>query len=715
MGYHFYGWQRATVPPMTEEYKGVRTPQELYDMLKHIWCEYTCAPRLREEWSMKNQTLGQCSITAFLVQDIFGGDVYGILRPGGNYHCYNVVGDAVFDLTSEQFGDEVLDYTGNPIQSRETHFAAEEKRLRYEYLKKQLKRYLKGHIPTGLPGGFFIYESGGDEKILFAEENVLRLYGCETLEEFRDYTGNSFKGMVHPDDLHKIENEIQAQTMFGEKRHDYVRYRILTKQGETRYIEDFGHLLHGRNGKSYFYVFIVDVDENEYLNRNRNSFAEAEVLSMNQETDPLTGLFNMSFFYQSVQMKLSTPQSRRENLSIIHFDIPNFKLFNERNGFRLGDELLCDLAKTIREEFKDGISSRFSDDHFVVFTGGKKEAVLNRVEAVYRRILQSEDTNKRVRIKAGIYYLDDRMSEIGLACDHARLACNSIKQRHDVYYCIYDDILREQLRKQQYVVDHIDEAIDNEYIRVYYQPVVRVATGQICGYEALVRWVDPRFGVLSPADFIETLETFHLIHKVDAYVVEQVCRDYFRVIEMGSQIVPASINFSRLDFELCDIFGIVEKTRAKYGVPRNMLDLEITESVLNDNTAHIKSECRKMRELGYQVWLDDFGSGFSSLNTLVEYEFDVLKLDMVFLRSFDKYPKASMLMNYIVEGAKGMGIAPLCEGVETKEHYEFLKKIGCEKAQGYYFGKPMPYEETRADSLKKGLTWEKYDIKGGPI
>ena len=162
-----------------------------------------------------------------------------------------------------------------------------------------------GKIPSGLPGGFFIYEAEGDEKIVFAEPNVVKLYGCETFEEFLKYTNGSFKGMVHPDDLFKIQDQIQAQTLMGEKRHDYVRYRITTKQGETRYIEDFGHLMHWQNGKSFFYVFIVDVDQNEYLNRNRNSFAEAEVLSMNNETDSLTGLFNMSFFYQKVQMQLS--------------------------------------------------------------------------------------------------------------------------------------------------------------------------------------------------------------------------------------------------------------------------------------------------------------------------------------------------------------------------------------------------------------------------
>ena len=144
MKYNFYGCECAIVPSINDEYKNISTPIDLYDALKNVWCEYTCAPRLREDWSKENITLGQCSITAFLVQDIFGGKVYGILRPGGNYHCYNVVGDAVFDLTSEQFGEEVLNYEDNPEQFREVHFAKEEKYERYKYLCQKLKEYLAG-------------------------------------------------------------------------------------------------------------------------------------------------------------------------------------------------------------------------------------------------------------------------------------------------------------------------------------------------------------------------------------------------------------------------------------------------------------------------------------------------------------------------------------------------------------------------------------------
>ena len=143
MTYHFYGWEKADVMPVNEAFAGIGNPQHLYDLLSQIWCADTCAPRMRHEWTSDNKTLGQCSITAFLAQDIYGGKVLGILRPGGNYHCYNVIGDCIFDLTSEQFGDEKLDYTNNPEQFREVHFAKEEKRLRYAYLREKLLDVLR--------------------------------------------------------------------------------------------------------------------------------------------------------------------------------------------------------------------------------------------------------------------------------------------------------------------------------------------------------------------------------------------------------------------------------------------------------------------------------------------------------------------------------------------------------------------------------------------
>lgn len=573
------------------------------------------------------------------------------------------------------------------------------------------ERYIEtdvGKVPTGLPGGFFIYEAEGEETLLFADANVITLYGCKTFEEFKDYVGGSFKGMVHPEDLYKIENQIQAQTVFGDKRHDYVRYRILAKDGSTKYIEDFGHLLHWVDGKSFFYVFIVDVDKNEYYNSTRNSYAEAEILASDRETDKLTGLLNMSFFYHKVQTLLSSADIWREDCAFIHFDIPNFKLYNERHGFKLGDELLCDLARNISEVFYNGTVARFSDDHFVVFVAASKSEVIENVEEVYRRMVLADDVNKKVRIKAGIYFVDDQRSEVGLACDHARLACNTIKNRHDLNYCIYDELLRDKMRRQQYVVDHIDEAIACDYIKVFYQPIIRVATGEVCGMEALVRWVDPSVGMLSPLDFIETLEHFHLIHLVDEFMVKKVCQDYRALLDSGAPVVPFSVNISRLDFDVCSVLKLLSDFCEIYDVPSYMIEVEITESAFNDNTGLIKEEVAKIRNAGFEIWVDDFGSGYSSLNTIAEYDFDVLKLDLIFLKSYSNL-RTRTLMSYIIKGANDLGVKPLCEGVETEEHYQFLKQIGCERAQGYYFGKPMPLEDMLEEIRQKGLRFEGYN------
>lgn len=564
------------------------------------------------------------------------------------------------------------------------------------------------NIPLGLPGGFLIYKAYGNEELCFADDNVIQLCGCTSMEDLRNYTNNSFIGLVYQEDLAKVENAIQSQTSYGEKSHDYVRYRIKAKTGEIHYVEDFGHLVHGANGRSYFYVFLVDIDKDEYYNHNKSSYAEEQILSISKDTDLLTGLYNMSYFYTTVQKLLYDRESRAKGMTFVHFDIASFKLFNERYGFQRGDELLCDVAAVIHQAFPEHLAARLSNDHFIVCTYEKNvEALTEQIHDKIRKIV----TGAIVELKAGIYYLEDTCTEVGFACDHARMACNTIKQHYDEHHAVYDTMLSKKLRTQQYIVDHIDEAINNNYIKVFYQPVIRVNTGEICGYEALARWQDPVYGMLSPLDFIETLENFHLIHKLDGYVVRCVCEDYSTLSAQGEPIVPVSVNLSRLDFQLCNIFEIVDGYREKFQMPKNLLDIEITEGALNDTSGFLKKEINHFRANGYQVWIDDFGSGYSSLNVLSDYVFDVLKLDMKFLRSMDKNPMAGTLLYYIIYAAQEMGLIALTEGVETQEHYDFLKKVGCNKAQGYFFGKPQPLEESRAFTREKGLQWEKIAVR----
>ena len=562
---------------------------------------------------------------------------------------------------------------------------------------------LGNEIPRGFPGGFFVYNATGNEEIYFADQNVIELFGCKDIDEFREHTHNSFTGMVHPEDLGKIENDIMAQTFNSEKKHDYVRYRIITKQGEVRYVEDFGHLLHGADGAKIFYVYIVDVDQDEYYNRGRNSFAEAKIFAMNRNADRLTGLLNMPAFYERAQEKIKSGLSKDGKLTFIHFDISNFKIFNENYGFQKGDDLLCRMAYTIRGEFPGANVARFSNDHFVVCTS--LDNVIEHVENVHSTMLRILD-GIRVEIKAGIYELEDNCKEVGLACDHARIACNMVKRRYDKIYGVYEPQLYERLRMQQYVLDNVDTAIEKEYIKVFYQPIIRIKTGKICGYEALARWDDPKTGMLSPAVFIGTLEEFHMIHKVDTFIVKKVCEELCHCIDAGEPVVPISVNLSRLDFELCDIFEIIEHFRSQHGLSRELIDIEITESALTENSAHLQNEVKRFRDAGYKIWIDDFGSGYSSLNHLMSYEFDVLKLDLEFLRTYDAHPDAAKLIQHIIQAARELGISPLQEGVETKEHLEFLSTVDCERAQGYYFAKPLPMEESRALTREKGMEWE---------
>lgn len=242
-----------------------------------------------------------------------------------------------------------------------------------------------------------------------------------------------------------------------------------------------------------------------------------------------------------------------------------------------------------------------------------------------------------------------------------------------------------------YVIKNIDRAIEQGWVKVYYQPVVRALTGQLCGAESLARWIDPEVGFLAPDKFIGALEESRQIHKLDCWIVRKVCSDISERIHNGLDAVPISVNFSRLDLEATDMLKVLEDAVAEYDVPRDYIHVEITESMIVSDAELMTRMIESFRSTGYEVWMDDFGSGYSSLTLLKDYHFDTLKLDMEFLRSFNDRSKA--IITSTVTMAKQIDIKTLAEGVETKEQVEFLKEIGCGRLQGYYYGRPMPIDE----------------------
>ncbi len=444
------------------------------------------------------------------------------------------------------------------------------------------------------------------------------------------------------------------------------------------------------------YISMVMISIGNYRQRRSEAIKDKGLEDISVHDD-LTGIFNMHYFRKAAKERFQTAASRGEELALIYFDIVNFKTYNERYGFLNGNGLLVKMAQALDETFTDSDVARLSDDHFIVLTSGKD--IEKRVETVREKLIRDQG-DVYLEVKAGIYVTNGMNREgntpedINVLCDRARFAVKSIKHTPDTC-CFFDEALHEVQRKKHYVVSRIDKAINEDHIRVYYQPIIDAKTGKACALEALARWDDPKKGLLSPGVFIETLEEYRQIHKLDIHIIELVCRDLRDVFSKWDRILPVSVNLSRLDFELCDIASEVKRLASKYNVPSEYLEIEITESALSHNPEELDRAMDSFRSERHNLWLDDFGAGYSSFNVLKDYSFDVLKIDMKFLEGFGENERFEPIIQSIISLCEKLGMISLAEGVETEEEYVFFKKSGCCRMQGYLFSKPVPVAELK--------------------
>ena len=257
------------------------------------------------------------------------------------------------------------------------------------------------------------------------------------------------------------------------------------------------------------------------------------------------------------------------------------------------------------------------------------------------------------------------------------------------------------------LIFHLEKAIENNEFEVFYQPIIHTISGSLCGFEALVRWHHPQYGFLNPGQFIEVLESTKQIYHLDIHLIELVCSRIAIERRACRPIVPVSVNLSRHDFESADMFKVICDIVKKYDIPRNMINIEVTESAFAEDENLMSKTINQFRKAGFQVWMDDFGSGYSSLNTLKDFDFDELKIDMRFLS--DMTQKSKRIISSIISMAKNIGMVTLVEGVENEEQVRFLKSIGCDRLQGYYFSKPMPYDDLIRLLKEKQIPFETDD------
>ena len=362
--------------------------------------------------------------------------------------------------------------------------------------------------------------------------------------------------------------------------------------------------------------------------------------------DRLTGLYSKEFFYQRVKEILIRNPDREYD--IVCSDIENFKLVNDAFGIPAGDRLLCDVAALYKDRVGNrGICGRFNADQFAcllehrwTYTNDLFLEALNQI---------NELTNARnVVMKWGIYRVKGRSASVEQMCDRALLAAQSIKGQYGKYFAEYNDELRNKLLREQAITDEMEQALEQGQFEIYLQPKYRIKDDSLAGAEALVRWNHPKWGIQSPAEFIPLFEKNGFITKLDQYVWDKTCRVLHEWEDKGYPELSVSVNVSRADIYHADLVGILVHTVKKYGLPPSRLHLEITESAYTENPKQIIDTVNNLREQGFVIEMDDFGSGYSSLNMLNDMPIDVLKLDMKFIQNETAKPVNQGILRFIM-------------------------------------------------------------------
>ena len=424
---------------------------------------------------------------------------------------------------------------------------------------------------------------------------------------------------------------------------------------------------------------------------------DGEVRENNFFVDKVTGLPNTNYFRSFAKSYLKSCLEKANIPAVVLINVSNMQAYNNRYGFEKGDQLLSQIAQILQKFFDDGVLVRFAEDNFLLATDAPD--LVKSLEGAAEEINKETDAS----IRAGVYRYKNISEGVMTAVDKAKRALRYLNNNRAVVCQVYNQEVKQDFERRGYVLENFQKALDEGWIRPYFQLESRSLTGRICGAEALARWVDPKYGVLGPGFFIEVLEEAHLVHKLDLAIIRQVCAMLARRRAEQQPLVPISVNLSRVDFQVCDIFAEIEKIRHYFKLPASLLKIEILESTVTSKPQELRQAIANFHASGYEVWMDDFGSGYSNFNNLDEYDFDLLKIDMVFLRDFDSRAKVKTLLAIVVDMAKKLGMYTLCEGVETQEQSDFLREIGCERQQGYLFSKPIPEEEFLAKLAKAKL------------
>lgn len=415
------------------------------------------------------------------------------------------------------------------------------------------------------------------------------------------------------------------------------------------------------------------------------------------EYDNLTGIYNRQMFYQKTHEMLE--ENPEETFAFIRFDIDRFKMINSFYGIAEGDRLLKYVAGVIRQAVKSYDLYQFgriNADVFGICIGVKdSDEAISFAQSIHEKMKKYENLNCYLETCAGCYMITDNSMEPSEIYDKATIAAKECKGKYMVHEALYTEKMGEQLWEEQQIVNEMDRALREEQFVVYFQPKYELEHYSPQGAEALVRWKKPDGTMVSPGKFIPVFEKNGFVIKLDYYVWEKVCQFIQEELKAGREPQPISVNVSRVNLYnpkfLESLIDLVEK----YRIPPRYLYLELTESVFSDVETVILRTVESLHKVGFTILMDDFGSGYSSLNVLKNVQLDVLKIDMKFMSKGGEDKRGSKIIEAVIKMAESLKMPVIAEGVEEKQQVEMLKALGCDYIQGYYFSKPIPMEEYR--------------------
>ena len=532
------------------------------------------------------------------------------------------------------------------------------------------------------------YRPNQELPVDYYSEELWRMLGYKSGPAF----GQQFAGqdillerLVHPHDLVPSREEIKRQLL----KSDSYQVEFRLRRADDSYIwciECGRYVLDPKSGIGTFNAVITNLSP---LKQTHASFL------YNLRHDRLTNLYNKKAFCRRVAEVLAdNPDTEFE---IMRFNIARFKVINDLFGEETGDKLLRYIAHFLKSiKLEPCVYGRLYADNFLLCYPTHND-MRNHMISSLQMLAETFALDYRIEFYFGVYMIRDTSLSVTTMIDRASMGLAKAAHNGVVACGEYGEDMRDNIVNEQVIVNNMQSSLQRGEFLVYIQPKYELMSEKIVGGEALVRWLHPQLGFISPARFIPIFEKNGFIYQLDKYVWERACQILREDIDAGRSVLPISVNVSRIDFYSPNIVQVFEQLIEKYDIPPRLLELELTESAYVENPQQIIEITKELQHRGFPILMDDFGSGYSSLNMLKDMPVDILKIDLQFLSDSDKEDngRGGNILNSVVRMAKWLHIPVIAEGVEKQQQVDFLRTIGCECVQGYFFSKPVPLEVYR--------------------